>query len=63
MNTTKHINLSIQDTLRLIAKMLEEGHTPIAAGLSPHYLTEAANTIDTLTNKLNQYQPDREMYD
>lgn len=36
-------------TLRLIAKMLEQGHTQQATHLALTYLEEAATLIETLT--------------
>lgn len=69
-NQKNEIDLSLQSTLLLIAKMLREGHDGVGAGLSPMYLEQAAQTIDALTDKcaqleaqLSRYLPDREMYE
>ena len=42
------VTLSIQDTLRLIHKMIEDGHYDQAIHLCKRYLPEAINRIETL---------------
>lgn len=42
------MTLSIQDTLRLIHKMIEEGHYEQAIHLCKRYIPEAINHIETL---------------
>jgi hypothetical protein len=69
-NPKEEINLSIQDTLLLIVKMLQEGHTETPLKMAPFYLTQAAELIDNLEADLDYYkarlalhEPDREIYD
>ena len=61
-NQKDSINLSVQDTLRLIAKMLLEGHDAVVAGLSPSYLEEAADLIDALALHSAELSDRLEMY-
>ncbi len=69
MNAPKEqINLSIQDTLLLIVKMIQEGHTETPLKMAPFYLTQAAELIDDLEAdleyhkaRLAMHEPDREI--
>jgi hypothetical protein len=69
-NPKEEINLSIQDTLLLIVKMIQEGHTETPLKLAPLYLTQASELIDNLEAdrdylkaRLAMHEPDREFYD
>jgi hypothetical protein len=69
-NPKEEINLSVQDTLLLIVKMIQEGHTETPLKLAPLYLTQASELIDNLEAELGYHkarlalhEPDREIYD
>ena len=69
-NPKEEINLSVQDTLRLIVKMLQEGHIQTPLKMAHVFMTEAADRIDELEADLDyhkarlaMHEPDREIYD
>jgi hypothetical protein len=69
-NPKEEINLSVQDTLRLIVKMLQEGHSATFLKMAPVFMTQAADRIDGLEADLDyhkarlaMHEPDREIYD
>jgi hypothetical protein len=66
-NTVEMGSMKTENTLRILAHFMREGHDRVAVQIMPSFLEDAANELETLRTEvralkfaLERYQPDRE---